>query len=263
MLAASSNFGHASRQNMGRSGRLLETPEGDVVEGTAGGMTGPLTSEPTGPHALFLDGLDETTRQQFLDRARRRRFEAGAMVTQESEPCSGLFVTVSGLVKVFKTSINGREQIVRYAPPGSSFNEVTVLDGGVNPTNAQAVVDSEVLVISREVMVELMDSDPRVTHAIIDSLSGLYRHLMELVEDLSFRHVSERVSRVLLQSVVPHRGVGAGLDTQRRLTQGEIAEIIGSTREVVGRALRSLEDAGAIRLERGAITLVDVSKLES
>ena len=226
-------------------------------------MTGSEPRVPTGPHALFLDGLDEPTRSQFLARARRRQFETGELITREDESCAGLFVTVSGLVKVFKTSINGREQVLRYAPPGSSFNEVTVLDGGPNPTSAQAMAPTEVLVISHDLMLELIESDPRVARTVIDSLTGLYRHLMELVEDLSFRHVSERVARVLLQSVVPHAGVGAGLDTSRRLTQNEIAEITGSTREVVGRALRMLEESGAIRLERGAITIVDVDKLQS
>lgn len=219
-------------------------------------------ANPTGPHALFLDSLNPASRERFLDRAMRRRYSEDSLIVHEGEAGAGLFVTTSGLVKVFKTSINGREQILRYAPPGSSFNEVTVLDGGVNPTSAQAVKDSEVIVISRQLVTELAISDPDVMSAIASSMAGLYRHLMELVEDLSFRHVADRVSRVLLQSVMPHAGVGAGADMQRRLTQTEIAEMIGSTREVVGRALRTLEDAGAIRVDRGTITLLDLSKLE-
>ena len=220
-------------------------------------------SAPTAPHALFLDGLDDATRAEFIDRAVRRHFDTDEMIVYEGEPGSGLFVTTRGLAKVFKTSVNGREQVLRFAPPGSSFNEVTVLDGGANPASAQAVVPTEVLVISRQLMAELSHDDVRVNRAIVDSMSGLYRHLMQLVEDLSFRHVSERVARVLLQSVMPRPGVGAGVDMQRRLTQTEIAEMIGSTREVVGRALRDLEDAGAIRIDRGSITLVDPSRLES
>ncbi len=219
--------------------------------------------KPTGPHTLFLDGLRDETRQQFLERARHRRFSTGELILREGDPSSGLFVTVTGMVKVFKTSIHGREQVIRYAPPGSSFNEVTALDGGPDPTSAEAVAPTEVLVISRELMLELSASDPHVMQSIVGSLTGLYRHLMELVEDLSFRQVSDRVARVLLQSVLPHRGVGAGLDVERRLTQSELAEIIGSTREVVGRALRALEEAGAIQLERGVITIVDIAKLES
>lgn len=218
---------------------------------------------PTGPHALFLDGLDEETRQRFIERALRRQYDVDETIVHEGEPGAGLFVTTRGLVRVFKTSVNGREQVLRYAPPGSSFNEVTVLDGGVNPTSAQAITPTEVLVISRQLMTEMAENDARVTRAIVESMSGLYRHLMQMVEDLSFRHVSERVARVLLQSVMPHPGVGAGVDMQRRLTQSEIAEMIGSTREVVGRALRGLEESGAIRVERGAIILVDVTRLES
>src|SRR5690606_35114752 len=128
--------------------------------------------------------LGAGTREQVVTQAVRRHFEAGAMIVHEGEPAGGLFVTLHGLVKVFKTSVNGREQVLRYAPPGSSFNEVTVLDGGLNPTSARAVVASEVMVISRALMTELLDEDPRVARAIIDSMSGLYRHLMQLVEDL-------------------------------------------------------------------------------
>lgn len=218
---------------------------------------------PTGPHSLFLDGLAPDTREKIVAQAVRRRFDTDAMIVHEGEPAAGLFVTLQGLVKVFKTSVNGREQILRYAPPGSSFNEVTVLDGGRNPTSACAVVTTEVLVISRALMAELLDEDPQAARAIIDSMSGLYRHLMQLVEDLSFRHVSERVARVLLQSVMPRPGVGAGADMQRRLTQTEIAEMIGSTREVVGRALRALEDAGAIQVDRGVIVVLDPTRMES
>lgn len=220
-------------------------------------------SQPVGPHTLFLDRLDAETRATFVARAARRRFDAGEMIVHEGELSSGLFVTMRGLVKVFKTSVNGREQTLRYAPPNSSFNEITVLDGGPSPASAEAVVPTEVIVFSRQLMLDLMDIDPQVPYALMDSLAGLYRHLMELVEDLSFRHVSDRIARVLLQSVIPHPGVGAGVDLQRRPTQTEIAEMIGSTREVVGRALRAFEDVGAIRVDRGQILVIDPSRLEA
>lgn len=230
-----------------------------MVAGAADAGSGEI--RPSGPHPLFLDRLTPATRGRFLARAVLRRFDEDVTIVSEGDSGTGLFVTVSGLVKVHKTSIQGREQVLRYAPPGSSFNEVTALDGGPNPASASTVVESEVLVISPELMRELIESDPRIGLAITDSLAGLYRHLVELVEDLSFRPVVDRVARVLLQSVAPHAGMGAGADLSRRLTQEEIAEMIGSTREVVGRALRALEDAGAIRVERGRITLLDAKRL--
>jgi len=228
------------------------------VQQSRGGRT-----ELRGPHPLFLDHLDVTTRARLLAQAQQHRFSAGTVLTREGAPGEGLFVTVSGLIKVFKTSVQGREQVLRYAPPGSSFNEVTALDGGPNPTSALAVVETEVTVISPQLMKEWLRTDPRVSLAIIDSFTGLYRHLMELVEDLSFRNISDRVARVLLQSVAPHAGMGAGADLTRRLTQEEIAEMIGSTREVVARALRGLEDAGTITVDRGTIILLDRNHLES
>lgn len=82
------------------------------------------------------------------------------------------------------------------------------------------------------------------------------------MDDLSFRHVTPRVARVLLQVVAPHPGAGAGADAAQRFSQRELAEMAGTSREVVAHALRALEDAGAIALERGAIRIVDPSLLQ-
>jgi CRP-like cAMP-binding protein len=84
-----------------------------------------------------------------------------------------------------------------------------------------------------------------------------------LVEDLSFRQVTARVARIVLQSVVPREGVGAGVGTRVHLKQREIAEMAGSSREVVARALKSLEDAGAIGLYRGEIRVIDEVRLNT
>lgn len=153
-----------------------------------------------------------------------------------------------------RMSAEGREQVLRYVPTGGSFNEVPVFDGGPNPANATAAEPCDVLIISREQIYKLLESHPEVAEVIIRSLASRLRHLVELVDDLSFRHVTPRVARVLLQPIAPHPGVGAGADAGRRFSQRELAEM---SREVVARALRSLEDAGAIAVDRGAIRVVD------
>ena len=81
-----------------------------------------------------------------------------------------------------------------------------------------------------------------------------------LVEDLSFRQVTARVARIVLQSVAPHEGVGAGVGARSRVTQREIAEMAGTRREVVARALKALEDAGAIKIDRHGIRIADQEK---
>lgn len=209
----------------------------------------------------FLDALSPGVRERLLALARRRSVEEGTILFLQDGPCAGLHVVVGGLVKVSKIFPDGREQVLRHVPPGGSFNEVPVLDGGPNPATATAVEATDLLVIAREDMVRLIAETPGLAETMIGSLAGRLRHLVELVEDLAFRHVSERVARVLLQSVSPHAGVGAGADMTRRVTQREIGEMAGTSREVVARALKAIEAVGAISIDRGEITLIAPDKL--
>lgn len=209
----------------------------------------------------LLSAIDSATRERLLSSAMRRAYEPNEIVFLQDEPCAGLFIVVSGLLKIAKVSSEGREQVLRHVSAGGSFNEVAVLDGGPNPATVTAVEPSELLVVSRASMLALIAETPGLAETMIQALAGRLRHMVELVEDLSFRHVSERVARVLLQSVAPHPGVGAGADMSRRVSQREIAEMAGTSREVVARALKTIEASGAISIEGGEIRLVDAAKL--
>lgn len=209
----------------------------------------------------LLQALDDPLREQVLRRGIRRPFASGTVLFVQDEPCAGVFIVVRGLVKIARVSPEGREQVLRYVTPGGSFNEVPVLDGGPNAATATAVEDTETLMISRAAMMALIAETPEFAASMVQSLAGRLRHLVELVEDLSFRHVSERVARVLLQAVTPHVGVGAGADMRRRFSQREIAEMAGTSREVVARALKAIEASGAIAIDRGEITVVAPEKL--
>ncbi len=209
----------------------------------------------------YLNAFPDEVRDSLLSVASTRFVDRGVVVLRESAPCSGLFVVVAGLVKLSKISHEGRSQVLRVVQPGGSFNEVAALDGGVNPASGIAVQPSELLVIPGDRLFELLTTSPSVAQGVMQLLAARLRHMAELVEDLSFRHVSERVARVLLQSIAPHPGVGAGIDTSRRISQREIAEMVGSSREVVARALKSIEDAGAITRNHGQITIIDPGRL--
>jgi CRP/FNR family cyclic AMP-dependent transcriptional regulator len=210
----------------------------------------------------FLDAIADGERRRLLGAARRQHYELGETILIEGESSDEMLVVLTGRVKISRVSAEGREQVLRYVPAGGSFNEVPVFDGGPNPASATAAEPSDLLVISREQIQALMKANPEIAEVIIQSLASRLRHLVELVEDLSFRQVTPRVARVLLQSVAPHPGVGAGFDGSRRFSQRELAEMVGTSREVVARALRTLEDAGAIAIERGAIRIVDASLLD-
>ncbi|MCA9644143.1 MAG: Crp/Fnr family transcriptional regulator [Myxococcales bacterium] len=205
--------------------------------------------------------IPDDVRVRLLDLGISRRYQPGEVIVLQATATAGLCVVESGLVKISTTSADGREQVLRFVGTNASFNEVAALDGGPNPATATALEPSVVLRVPRDAFVTVMAETPGLPEMIVQALAGRLRHLIELVEDLSFRHVSERVARILLQSVTPHAGVGAGADLSRHVTQRELAEMAGTSREVVARALKALEAAGAISINRGEITLVAPSKL--
>ncbi|MBI2857294.1 MAG: Crp/Fnr family transcriptional regulator [Chloroflexi bacterium] len=185
-----------------------------------------------------------------------RTFDRGEVLFTEGEPCRGLYAVKSGLVRVFKSSPEGREQVMLIAKSGDSFNDIPVFDGGPNPASAAALELSTVLIIPRETVLSLVKDCPPA-RAIIKLFSTRLRYLTNLVSDLSFRSVLSRLAKVLLEVAVAEGGPAP----TRRLTQEEMAAMVGTVRDVIGRALRLLEKEGAIRLQRERIIVVDPEKL--
>jgi len=182
--------------------------------------------------------------------------ERGEVILLEGESAEALYFVASGVVKVFKTSVEGKEQILNIVRPGESFNEVPVLDGGPNPASAQAITPVVLQGIGKSDLQVILRDYPQVTLNVIKVLANRVRHLVSLVEDLSFRRVTGRVAKILLE----HAGDGTG--PRPRLSQQEMAAMAGTAREVVGRSLKSLEEAGTIRLDRHRIVITDREALK-
>lgn len=183
-------------------------------------------------------------------------FAKGEILFLEGGPCEGLYVVKSGRVRIFKSSPQGREQVLLVANPGDSFNDVPVFDEGTNPASASALEPSTVYLIPKESILSLLTGCP-AARTIIKQFAARLRHLTAVVENLSLRSVASRLARLLLDLAVVEEGTAP----VPRLTQEEMATIVGSVRDVVGRALKSLETTGAIRIEGQRILVVDPEKL--
>lgn len=190
-------------------------------------------------------------------------YQVNEILFLEGEECRGLYIVRSGLVRIFKTAPDSREQVLRLIGPGESFNVVPVFDGKPNPASAQALEPTTILLLPKRDVQQLVRSNPAFAATVTAIFASRLRHLVMLVEDLSFRHVTARVAKIILQATHPVEGVGAGAHRQRRLTQQQMAEMAGTAREVVGRALKVLEEAGAIRVERGHIDVLNAEILET
>jgi CRP-like cAMP-binding protein len=186
-----------------------------------------------------------------------RHFQRGDLILLEGDLGGSLHYIRSGLVKVFKTSAGGKEQVLRLIAAGHTFNDVPALDGGPNPASAAAMEPSMVYVIRRNELRQLIMTRPEVAEAVVLSLAHALRHLVSLVEDLSLRHVTARVAKILLDqeaaSQQAHRNY--------HLTQQEMAALAGTTREVVGRSLKELEVAGAIEMRQGRAVVLNPDRL--
>lgn len=186
-----------------------------------------------------------------------RQYNRGDLILIEGETEGALCYVCSGLVKVFKASPEGREQVLRLIGAGNTFNDVPALDGGPNPANVAAVEPSIIYVIRRAELRKLITTRPEVAEAVVLTLAKTLRHLVVLVEDLSLRHVTARVAKILLdQEASVQQGHHA-----HRLTQTEMAALVGSAREVVGRALKELETAGVIEMRHGQAVVLNSERL--
>jgi CRP-like cAMP-binding protein len=195
-----------------------------------------------------------------LEAIRKLIFEKTAdraeMVLLEGESAENLYFVASGAVKVFKTSAEGKEQILSIVRPGESFNDVPIFDGGPNPASARTMGPVLLYGIRKNDMEGILRDHPQIALNVIKVLARRVRHLVSLVEDLSFRHVISRVAKILFEHIGGEMGRGP------QLTQQEMAAMAGTAREVVGRSLKALEEEGAIKLDRHRIIITDKEALQ-
>ena len=139
------------------------------------------------------------------------------------------------------------------------FNEVPIFDEGPNPANAQAVEPATLWGIRRTDIRRLVEEHPAIAIGFLRAFAGKLRYFTRKVEDLSFRSVTSRVAKLLLE-IAGDDGKG-GLRLKQQFTQQEMAAVVGTAREIIGRAFKVLEKEGAIRLDRHRVVIVSRAAL--
>ncbi len=204
----------------------------------------------------YFSGLKPAELDSISKLIFEKRYDQGEIILLEGEAAEALYFIAFGIVKVFKASADGKEQILKIMRPGESFNDVPMLNGGLNPASAQAMGSVLLYGIAKSDLEVVIHSQPQIALNVIKVMVGGLRHLMSLVEDLSFRHVTGRVAKILLEYA------GDGKGAEPRLTQRDMAAMAGTVREVVGRSLKALEEEGVIRLDRHRIVISDEAALK-
>ena len=213
----------------------------------------------------IFSGLAQSEMEFLAQRVVPRNYNAGQMVFNEGDPCSGLYVVASGHVRIFKTSAGGREQVLSIDGVGSSVAELPVFDGGNYPASVAAVDDSTLLLfISKQDFQELCLAHPQVSLKVLRVVGARLRRLVGIIEELSFTTVRHRLAAFLLrlarrEGTKTTGGIAVTLPDNNQ----EIAAQIGTVRELVSRNLSRFEAEGLIEIHGRALVIRELTAIES
>ncbi|MDY6893651.1 MAG: Crp/Fnr family transcriptional regulator [Chloroflexota bacterium] len=204
----------------------------------------------------YFNGLKHAELERIAGFIFERTVKSDDVILFEDEYSDALYFVVSGVVKAFKTSSDGKEQILYLVRPGEAINDIPALDGGSNPISARAMGTATLYGIRSDALDTILRDYPQIALNATKALSQRARLMISLVEDLSFRHVINRVAKILLEHSTEESGI------RPRLTQQEMAAMAGTAREMIGRSLKSLEDEGVVRLDRQRVVITDKEALK-
>jgi CRP/FNR family transcriptional regulator, cyclic AMP receptor protein len=206
--------------------------------------------------------LDPVTLEEVATRTLVRVVEKGQTIFVQDEPGDRMFVIAEGAVKLVVRSTQGEVvELVRHWRP-ATFGEVALLDGGTRSATAEAVERATLVVVTRDELIHLLRSDPQVVDRVLEALGGLIRRADQQATELVFLDLPGRLARRLLElAEMPGDDPKGPRPRTRRVTQTELANMVGGSRQSVNIALRSLERRGFIRLVGWSIELLDPVEL--
>lgn len=200
--------------------------------------------------------LSPNTRIEIQKCLIQRSYPPDAMLFLEGEPCSAVYFVLSGGVRIFRTGADGREQVLARMTAGMAFNTVPPLEATqINHASVRTIDETTLFCLRTEDYLRLLQTCPDFSYTILQDFAGRLSHLTDMVESLALHSVRGRLARFLLDQANRN-------EISQPWTQDEIAQQIGTVRDVIGRTLRAFMDEGILRRDRQKIILLDRERLE-
>jgi len=211
-------------------------------------------------HPIFRE-LDSEALDQLCRYAKPATFKRGATIFLKGDPGNSLIAVISGTVKISVSSADGRSAILNLIGAGETFGEVAVLDGRARTTDAIAHTNCEIFLIDRREFLPFVRSQPALAMKFIELLCTRLRWTSDQVEQVMLHDLPGRLASALIRLTEKHKVAPKG--RMIAITQQEISEMVGVTRESINKQLRIWAMRNWIRLEHGAITIVDDGPLQA
>lgn len=200
-------------------------------------------------------GVDPAVRAALSARLVEQQAARQSVVFREGDSCLGLYLLFSGRVKLSRHSSDGRELAIAVLRRGDIFDLTAIFDDGPHVATARAVDASTLLFLAKDTLLELTEQHASLVSALLTSVFGDLRRMTDLVEQVGGKSVSARLAALLLART------GDGVHIVLDLSQGEVAALVGTRREVLSRTLGKLERDGILRVAYPQITILDSDRL--
>jgi len=209
---------------------------------------------------MLLAALEEGESRELLVHARVQRVRAGQVIFNRGDPGDGLYGVMAGRVIVTIESAAGKQLILNSFGPGALFGEIALLDGGGRTATAVAREPSTLVFLARTAFLRFLERRPDTALRVIAFLCERLRRTTELVEDATFLSVPRRLAKQIM-ALIPDAPRG-GRTPVVQISQAELAQMLGVSREIVSRQLASWRDAGLIDSARGRLVVRDAGALD-
>ncbi|MCD4689202.1 MAG: Crp/Fnr family transcriptional regulator [Desulfuromonadaceae bacterium] len=203
-------------------------------------------------------GLNNGDLAALLKISRRSEVPKGTILFSEGEDARGFYVPVSGKVKIYKVTPEGRERVLRIAEPGRTFAESSIFDLGIYPANAATLERSILLFFPKQDVLHLLKSNVHLAINMIGGISRLLREFMNQMEDIAFRDVPSRLARYLLDLAET-----SGSRVELPLSKTQLAVNLGTVSETLSRTFRKMVDDKLIRVQSRTIDILNIEGLVS
>jgi CRP/FNR family transcriptional regulator len=211
----------------------------------------------------LFSGLTDLEIGQITAIGITKTYQKGEQIFSEGQRATGFYVNLSGQIKVYKLSADGREQILHLVFPKEAFAEAALFAGSTYPAFAECLTPSRALYFPKESFLRLVRENPQVGLNMIGGLSLWLRRFVDLVDALSLKDVSARVAKYLLDlSVRSGRNQGDEVGFELEVTKTQLALRLGTVSETLSRVFRKLQDRKIIRVEGRKITVLKRDALE-
>jgi CRP/FNR family transcriptional regulator, cyclic AMP receptor protein len=212
--------------------------------------------------AGIFQGVEPAAAEALAQSLEPVDFPKGHLIFAEGEPGDRLYIIVSGKVKLGRKSPDGRENLLWIAGPADMFGELSIFDPGPRTSSATTVTDVRAVSMDRAMLREWISKRPEIAEQLLRVIARRLRRTNNMLAELIFTDVPGRVARALLQFAQRFGSQEAGLlRVTHDLTQEEIAQFVGASRETVNKALADFAHRGWLRLEGKSVLILDPERL--